>query len=130
MLPADIIKRYRIKDGRKFRLAEIDPGDTAGLDIGKNDAKELLAQGAKRLGDLQERLYAEHRWAVLVILQGLDTAGKDGVIEHVMAEVNPQGCEVHPFKAPSHLECPAFRKLLNGASTIPKQAKAMKAGRK
>ena len=56
MLPADIIKRYRIKDGRKFRLAEIDPGDTAGLDIGKNDAKELLAQGAKRLGDLQERL--------------------------------------------------------------------------
>src|SRR6188508_2274967 len=104
MLPADIIKRYRIKDGRKFRLADIDPGDTAGLDIGKNDAKELLARSAKRLGDLQERLYAEHRWAILVVLQGLDTAGKDGVIEHVMAEVNPQGCEVHPFKAPSHLE--------------------------
>ena len=104
MLPADIIKRYRIKDGRKFRLADIDPGDTAGLDIGKNDAKELLAQSAKRLGDLQERLYAEHRWAILVVLQGLDTAGKDGVIEHVMAEVNPQGCEVHPFKAPSQLE--------------------------
>jgi len=56
MLPADIIKRYRITDGRKFRLADIDPGDTAGLDIDKNDAKELLAQSAKRLGDLQERL--------------------------------------------------------------------------
>ena len=104
MLPADIIKRYRITDGHKFRLADIDPGDTAGLDIDKNDAKELLEKGAKRLGDLQERLYAEHRWAILVILQGLDTAGKDGVIEHVMAGVNPQGCEVHPFKAPSHLE--------------------------
>ena len=52
MLPADIIKRYRIKDGRKFRLADIDPGDTAGLDIDKSDAKELLAQSAKRLGDL------------------------------------------------------------------------------
>ena len=104
MLPADIIKRYRITDGHKFRLADIDPGDTAGPDIDKNDAKELLEKGAKRLGDLQERLYAEHRWAILVILQGLDTAGKDGVIEHVMAGVNPQGCEVHPFKAPSHLE--------------------------
>ena len=104
MLPADIIKRYRITDGHKFRLADINPGDTAGLDIDKNDAKELLEKGAKRLGDLQERLYAEHRWAILVILQGLDTAGKDGVIEHVMAGVNPQGCEVHPFKAPSHLE--------------------------
>ena len=104
MLPADIIKRYRVTDGHKFRLADIDPGDTAGLDIDKNDAKELLEKGAKRLGDLQERLYAEHRWAILVILQGLDTAGKDGVIEHVMAGVNPQGCEVHPFKAPSHLE--------------------------
>jgi PPK2 family polyphosphate:nucleotide phosphotransferase len=104
MLPADIIKRYCIKDGRKFRLADIDPGDTAGLDIDKSDAKELLERGAKRLGDLQERLYAEHRWAVLVVLQGLDTAGKDGVIEHVMAGVNPQGCDVHPFKAPSHLE--------------------------
>jgi PPK2 family polyphosphate:nucleotide phosphotransferase len=104
MLPADIIKRYRITDGHKFRLADINPGDTAGLDIDKIDAKELLEKGAKRLGDLQERLYAEHRWAILVILQGLDTAGKDGVIEHVMAGVNPQGCEVHPFKAPSHLE--------------------------
>ena len=104
MLPADIIKRYRITDGHKFRLADIDPGDTAGPDIDKNDAKELLEKGAKRLGDLQERLYSEHRWAILVIPQGLDTAGKDGVIEHVMAGVNPQGCEVHPFKAPSHLE--------------------------
>ena len=104
MLPADISKRFRIKDGRKFRLADINPGDTAGLDIDKSDAKQLLAQSAKRLGDLQERLYAEHRWALLVILQGLDTAGKDGVIEHVMAGVNPQGCEVHPFKAPSQLE--------------------------
>ena len=64
----------------------------------------MLAEGAKRLGDLQEKLYAEHRWSILVILQGLDAAGKDGVIEHVMSGVNPQGCEVTSFKAPSQLE--------------------------
>ena len=79
-------------------------GDTCGFDIAKNEAKALLAEGAKRLGVLQDKLYAEHQWAILVILQGLDAAGKDGVIAHVMAGVNPQGCDVTPFKTPSQLE--------------------------
>jgi len=104
MLPADIIKRYRIRKGNEFRFADVDPGDTCGIDIEKNEAKALLAEGAKRLGALQDKLYAEHQWAILVILQGLDAAGKDGVIAHVMAGVNPQGCDVTSFKAPSQLE--------------------------
>jgi PPK2 family polyphosphate:nucleotide phosphotransferase len=104
MLPTDILKRYRIKKGDSFKLADIDPGDTAALDIEKAEAKALLAEGVKRLAKLQERLYAEHQWAILVILQGLDTSGKDGVIRHVMSGVNPQGCDVHSFKAPSQLE--------------------------
>jgi len=104
MLASDILKRYRIKKGDSFKLADIDPGDTAALDIEKAEAKALLAEGVKRLAKLQERLYAEHQWAILVVLQGLDTAGKDGVIRHVMSGVNPQGCDVHSFKAPSQLE--------------------------
>jgi PPK2 family polyphosphate:nucleotide phosphotransferase len=99
---SDLTKRYRIKDGSRFKLADFDPDDQHGLD--KDSAKALLTQSAERLGALQERLYAEHQWAVLIVLQGLDAAGKDGVIEHVMSGVNPQGCEVHPFKAPSQLE--------------------------
>jgi PPK2 family polyphosphate:nucleotide phosphotransferase len=104
MLPTEITKRFRITDGRKFRLAGIDPSDTCGIDIEKNEAKALLAKGAKRLSDLQERLYAEHQWAILVVLQGLDAAGKDSVIKHVLSEVNPQGCDVNSFKAPSQVE--------------------------
>ena len=104
MLPTEITKLFRITDGRTFRLAGIDPSDTCGIDIEKNEAKALLAKGAKRLSDLQERLYAEHQWAILVVLQGLDAAGKDSVIKHVLSEVNPQGCDVHSFKAPSQLE--------------------------
>jgi PPK2 family polyphosphate:nucleotide phosphotransferase len=104
MLPSEIIGRFRVSKGSGFRLADYDPCDTCGLDIDKSDAKEMLESGVKRLSKLQERLFAEGRWAILVILQGIDTAGKDGVIEHVMSGVNPQGCEVHSFKAPSHLE--------------------------
>ena len=104
MPPAEITKRFRVSHGRKFRLADIDPSDTCGIDIEKSEAKALLAKGTKRLAELQERLYAEHQWAVLVLLQGLDAAGKDSVIKHVMSEVNPQGCDVHSFKAPSPLE--------------------------
>jgi PPK2 family polyphosphate:nucleotide phosphotransferase len=99
---SDLIKRYRVKDGTGFRLANFDPGDQAGLD--KDSAKALLAESAQRLGALQERLYAEHQWAVLIVLQGLDAAGKDGVIAHVMSGVNAQGSDVHPFKTPSQLE--------------------------
>jgi PPK2 family polyphosphate:nucleotide phosphotransferase len=104
MLGSDILERYSVRKGGDFRLADIDPGDTAGLDIEKGEAKALLASGVKRLTALQERLYAEHRWAILAVFQGLDTAGKDGVIKHVMSGVNPMGCEVHSFKAPSPIE--------------------------
>jgi PPK2 family polyphosphate:nucleotide phosphotransferase len=104
MLATDIIKRFRVKDGDKFRLADIDPTDKGGLDLDKDGGNALLGEGAKRLGELQEKLYAEHQWAILIILQGLDAAGKDGVISHVMAAVNPQGCDVTSFKAPSQLE--------------------------
>ena len=104
MLPAEIIERFRISQGNGFKLADCDPDDTCGLDIDKKDAKELLETGVKRLAKLQERLYAEGRWAILAILQGIDTSGKDGVIKHVLSGVNPQGCEVHSFKQPSSLE--------------------------
>ena len=104
-IPAsEILKRYRVTDGSGFRLDRFDPADCCGLDIEKDEAKALLADGVKRLAKLQDRLYAEHQWAVLVVLQGLDAAGKDSAIKHVMSGVNPQGCEVHPFKAPSQLE--------------------------
>jgi PPK2 family polyphosphate:nucleotide phosphotransferase len=104
MLPATVVKRYRVLQGDKFRLSDIDPADTSGLDTEKDEAKQMLAVGAKRLAKLQERLYAEDRWAILVILQAMDAAGKDSVIEHVMSGVNPQGCQVHAFKAPSPQE--------------------------
>ena len=104
MLPAEIIARFRIDKSSGFKLADCDPGDTCGLDIDKKEAKELLETGVKRLAKLQERLYAEGHWAVLAILQGIDTSGKDGVIKHVLSGVNPQGCEVHSFKQPSSLE--------------------------
>jgi PPK2 family polyphosphate:nucleotide phosphotransferase len=104
MLPSEIIARFRVDKGSGFKLAGYDPCDTCGLDIDKKEAKELLETGVKRLSKLQERLYAEGRWAILAVLQGLDTAGKDGVIKHVLSGVNPQGCEVHSFKAPSSLE--------------------------
>ena len=95
------IKRFRIESGEKFKLADFDPGDTCGLDIGKSAAKEMLAEGLTTLTTMQEMLYAEHDWALLVILQGMDAAGKDGVVKHVMSGINPQGCEVHSFSAPS-----------------------------
>lgn len=98
---AKFIERYRIGKPDRFRLADFDTTDTAGLNLDKDEVKALLAEDAERLGELQERLYAEDKWAVLIVLQGMDTAGKDGVIEHVMAGVNPQGCVVHSFKAPS-----------------------------
>src|SRR5262245_48503869 len=98
------VNRYCIDKADKFRLADWDPGDTGGLDIDKAEAKDLLAEGISRLSDLQERLYAQDRWALLAIFQAMDAAGKDGAIGHVMSGVNPQGCEVHSFKRPSEEE--------------------------
>src|SRR6476619_82277 len=99
-----IIKRFRVDRPDKFRLADFDPADTCGLDLQKAEAKAMLADGVQRLAALQEKLYAQDRWAVLAIFQAMDAAGKDGAIKHVMSGVNPQGCQVHAFKAPSHEE--------------------------
>lgn len=93
---------FRITDGSKFRLKRIDPGDTLDLDSDeKPKAQEALACGVELLAELQDRLYAADRCAVLIIFQAMDAAGKDGAIKHVMSGVNPQGCEVSSFKAPS-----------------------------
>jgi PPK2 family polyphosphate:nucleotide phosphotransferase len=96
-----ILKRFRVEKGGKFRLSQIDPGDTCGLDLDKEDVKRMMADNIKKLSKLQELLYADNRRTLLAIFQAMDAAGKDGVIEHVMSGINPQGCEVHPFKAPS-----------------------------
>jgi PPK2 family polyphosphate:nucleotide phosphotransferase len=98
------IKDYRIERAKGFRLADVDPGDTGGLDIGKAEAKNILAEDIKRLAELQQLLYAEHRWALLAIFQAMDAGGKDSAIAHVMSGVNPQGCDVHSFKRPSEEE--------------------------
>ena len=98
------IKDYRIERPKGFRLADVDPGDTGGLDIDKAAAKNILAEDIKRLAELQQLLYAEHRWALLVIFQAMDAGGKDSAIAHVMSGVNPQGCDVHSFKRPSEEE--------------------------
>jgi PPK2 family polyphosphate:nucleotide phosphotransferase len=96
-----LCERYRVARGR-FVLADVEPGDSGGLE--KSDARARLARSAERLGELQERLYAQDRWSVLLILQGMDAAGKDGVVKHVLSEVNPSGCQVFAFKAPSEEE--------------------------
>jgi PPK2 family polyphosphate:nucleotide phosphotransferase len=102
--PAKLIERYRVDDADRFQLAAFDPADTGGLDLDKDKCSTTLAQDIERLAKLQERLYAHDRWALLVVLQGMDASGKDGVIKHVMSGLNPQGCEVHPFKLPSEQE--------------------------
>ena len=99
-----IIKRFRIDRPGKFRLADFDPADTCGLDIEKADAKAMLADGVERLSALQEKLYAQDNWAVLAVFQAMDAAGKDGAIKHVMSGINPQGCQVYAFKAPTSEE--------------------------
>ncbi len=99
---ASLLERYRITDGKKFRLKQISPADTGGLDPKVEDeAKELLAAGTERLYEQQAKLYAEDRWAVLLIFQAMDAAGKDGTIKHVMAGVDPTGSVVTSFKQPS-----------------------------
>ena len=101
MITAEIVDRYRVVEGDSFRLADHDPSDTAGLDFDKKRAHSLLQLGVERLSELQEKLYAQDRWAVLLIFQAMDAAGKDSTIKHVMSGVNPQGVEVHAFKQPS-----------------------------
>jgi PPK2 family polyphosphate:nucleotide phosphotransferase len=91
---------FRIDDGDRFRLKDFDPDDTRGIGS-KEEAASWLAQGLQRLTELQEMLYAQDRWGVLLIFQAMDAAGKDSAIKHVMSGVNPQGCQVYSFKVPS-----------------------------
>jgi len=91
---------YCIDDGSKFRLKDYDPADTGSLKS-KDDATFLLENSIGILSRMQEKLYAQDRWSLLIILQAMDAAGKDGIVKHVMSGVNPQGCDVHSFKAPS-----------------------------
>jgi PPK2 family polyphosphate:nucleotide phosphotransferase len=100
MKPREFVRPFRIEDGSRFRLKDFDPRETLGLKS-KEHAKEILERGISRLEELQEKLYAQDRWAILLILQGMDAAGKDSTIKHVMSGMNPEGCQVHSFKTPS-----------------------------
>src|SRR6201993_4257892 len=110
MKTKEIIKRargfakpFRVTKGKDFRLKDVDPDDTLEFtkEADKPRAKEALAMGVTALAELQDKLYAQDKWALLLIFQAMDAAGKDGVIKHVMSGVNPQGCQVFSFKAPS-----------------------------
>jgi PPK2 family polyphosphate:nucleotide phosphotransferase len=93
-------KAFRVTDGRHFRLNDVNPGAT-GEFHSKDEAAGWLQRGVERLSHFQEKMYAQDRWGLLLIFQAMDAAGKDGTIKHVMSGVNPQGCQVYSFKAPS-----------------------------
>jgi PPK2 family polyphosphate:nucleotide phosphotransferase len=103
MKTAKHAKAYRIDDGRHFQLKDMDPADTGHLHS-EEDAKEHLQKYIARTEDLQAKLYAQDRWALLLVFQAMDAAGKDGTIKHVMSGVNPEGCQVYSFKTPSDTE--------------------------
>ncbi len=96
-----VLSRFRVEKGEGFRLKDHKPDDTAGLDIKKSESDALLKRGVDILAAQQDMLYAQDRWSVLCIFQAMDAAGKDGAIKHVFSGVNPQGCHVVSFKAPS-----------------------------
>jgi PPK2 family polyphosphate:nucleotide phosphotransferase len=96
--------QYRVRAGSRVHLARLDPDDTSGFDGVKDDGRKELEKLTAKLGELQELLYAEHRHALLIVLQGMDSAGKDGTIRHVFKGVNPQGVRVASFKKPTDLE--------------------------
>ncbi len=98
-----LAKAYCVERGKHFKLRDFDPADTAGI-RSKEHATAALQKSLEQLADLQNKLYAQDQWAVLLIFQGMDASGKDGVIKHVMAGVNPMGCQAYSFKAPSSEE--------------------------
>ncbi|HWJ47010.1 MAG TPA: polyphosphate kinase 2 family protein [Candidatus Udaeobacter sp.] len=103
MKTAKLAERFLVDSGKHFRLKDFDPADTGHLKS-KEHAAEALQEGVAKTAELQDRLYAQDTWTLLLIFQAMDAAGKDGAIKHVMSGVNPQGCEVHSFKAPSEEE--------------------------
>jgi PPK2 family polyphosphate:nucleotide phosphotransferase len=94
---------YRVESGKHFRLKDFDPADT-GHWRSKEHANEALQKGVLRTAELQDKLFAQNNWSLLLIFQAMDAAGKDGAVKHVMSGVNPQGCQVYSFKAPSEIE--------------------------
>jgi PPK2 family polyphosphate:nucleotide phosphotransferase len=98
-----LAKRYRVEGGKHFRLKDYDPADTAHWGS-KDEAAEVLQKGILLTAALQDKLYAQDQWSLLLIFQAMDAAGKDGIIKHVMTGINPQGCQVYSFKAPSEPE--------------------------
>src|SRR5213596_1372452 len=100
---SELAKPFRINKGKDFRLKDVDPDYTLEFtkEADKPRAKEELATGVMALAELQDKLYAQDKWAVLLIFQAMDAAGKDGAIKHVMSGINPQGCQVYSFKSPS-----------------------------
>lgn len=97
-----LAKPFAVTNGKQFRLKDVDPGST--LDFESDDkprAKEALQNGVQALAELQDKLYAQDRWSILLVFQAMDAAGKDGTIKHVMSGVNPQGCQVSSFKSPT-----------------------------
>jgi PPK2 family polyphosphate:nucleotide phosphotransferase len=103
MKPEKLAKTFRVDSGKHFRLKDFDPADT-GHWRSKEHANEAVQEGIRRTAELQDKLYAQDSWALLLIFQAMDAAGKDGIIKHVMSGVNPQGCQVYSFKAPSDRE--------------------------
>lgn len=122
MKTREYVKPFEITDGSGFRMKDFDPAETLGLKS-KERATETLERGIVRLSQLQEQLYAQDRWGILLILQAMDAAGKDSTIKHVMSGVNPQGCQVNSFKSPSPEELQhdflwRTSRLLPGRGTI------------
>jgi len=97
---AELIEPFRVTRGKGFSLRDYDPDDSLEI-ASKENAEELLRQGVQQLARMQDRLYAQDQWGVLLIFQAMDAAGKDGAIKHVMSGINPQGCQVYAFKAPT-----------------------------
>jgi PPK2 family polyphosphate:nucleotide phosphotransferase len=97
---AELVEPFRVTSGKRFRLRDYDPGDTRGV-ASKEEAQQYLKRGVELLAGMQDKLYAQDQWGVLLIFQAMDAAGKDGAIKHVMSGINPQGCQVFAFKAPT-----------------------------
>src|SRR5207245_378051 len=114
--PGKLTSAYRVEQGKDFRLKDFDPSDTG--KIGREDAAAHLEKGVARLREMHDKRYSHDQWAVLLILQGMDASGKDGVVKHVMSGVNPQGCRVDSFKAPSTEEL-SHDYLWRGVKALP-----------
>jgi PPK2 family polyphosphate:nucleotide phosphotransferase len=114
-------QHYRISKGAKFKLKHIDPADTDHFKC-EDDAKDILTKSVKLMSEMQAKLYAQESWSLLLIFQAMDAAGKDGTIKHVMSGINPQGCQVTSFKAPSHTDL-SHGYLWRGQTAMPERGK-------